>query len=134
SNALRVLGRDARFRRKLLPTPYGRVDLLQHSFGPRRLDGGGIRERKQMIYCETVALAVDAHLMPARPGSRRVVGICDVEGGREPPTALLIHEKRYVLDVIVVIACDHIEDRATELLLGIVHRQAEPTDDLQRLL
>ena len=72
--------------------------------------------------------------MVSRPVSVRVPCVNDVERRRERPTSLLIHEKRDVLGVVVLISRQNIENHAAKLLSEIIVRETQGVHDVECLL
>lgn len=103
------------------PLRGGVVDFLFDRHALPLLDPSDGRKSDKVGGFEVVSFAVDTHLMLAGPVARWVPGVSDVIGGRQSPNPLAIHQKRDVLDVVVLIAGDHVKDGSAELLFAIFH-------------
>lgn len=94
-----------------------RVNLLHDQHRRPRADIGHTCDGHQIRFANTVALAVEAHLVGVRIAALGVLGKGQVERRRQVPLAALVHEKGCVLGVIIPVAAEHIENQPAELFL-----------------
>ena len=64
------------------------------------------------------------------PCAAWIVRISDIESWRETPIPVLIHEEGDVLDMVVLIASEHVEESAADLFFEIDHWQFKTLDRL----
>ena len=72
--------------------------------------------------------------MRRSPSAEGVVGIPHVVCGRQPPSAILSHQERYVLGVVVLVAHHDIEHHPAEHLAGLGIRQSQRSHHIEDLL
>ena len=73
------------------PAAHGFNDAVNHLVGACFFDVSDLGEGEQVLALKPVALAVDAHLVSARPLAAWVPRIGDVKGRCQPPFASSIH-------------------------------------------
>ena len=73
-------------------------------------------KRQQVSTGNTVKLTVYRHLVLRRPTPIRIKSIAHIVCRRQPPLAVLIHQERDVLRMVVLIAHNHIEHHPAEHL------------------
>lgn len=63
----------------------------------------------QILVGEVIPFSGERHWVAFGSFSRRVVGVKEVVCGSEPPDSALIHEEGDVLGVVVLVACENVE-------------------------
>src|SRR5579859_1129163 len=125
---------DIRRLRKRWPFRYGVPDLFDDGPRARGVQGGRLRARLKVLERKPVVLAVERHLVSARPLAIQGEVPGDVEGWRQVPGPATVHQEGDVLDVVVLVAGDDVERHPPILFLHRLGSEAQLADHQHRLL
>src|SRR5712691_4152207 len=89
-------------------------------------------EAQEILSGESVPLPAEAHLVLLRKSSAFRVG--QIVSGSEPPSSSVVHQKRDVLHMVVLIHGHDVEARAPEGLLQRRVAELHLEDDAKKLL
>ena len=112
---------------EMRPVSDGRDNLVENFAIPTALETRDLCARSEILQCEILRLAVDGHLVTGGPFPVWVIRVRHIKRRRENPGTALVHEECDVLDVITLVARDHVEEDAADLLLDGARRESQET-------
>ena len=113
------------------PGGHGLFDLIEYGSDLARLERGGQTSRMEICRGKSIAFAGQTHLMAVGP---EVVHIGQIEGWRQTPHAMPVHQKSDIFGMIVLIPGHQIEDATAEEFGHVRMRQAELPGHLKGVL